>query len=153
MPPFLVIGQNMEIGAESDPLKSFHTAGFLGSEYGPFNLPYPMDAVAAVRPPKGVTRDRFANRERALKRLVKESPLGELASDYHQQSMLRSIDNAHRLLDSKERDAFDLAREPKETFDRYNTGRFNIPVLTRYKVINRRPTRPLPSRNGWMVSN
>ena len=30
MPPFVVVGQNMEIGAESDPLKSFHTAGFLG---------------------------------------------------------------------------------------------------------------------------
>ena len=37
-PAFIDIGQNLEIGAESDALKSFHTAGFLGSEYGPFGI-------------------------------------------------------------------------------------------------------------------
>ena len=31
VPPFISIGQNLEIGAESPALKSFHTAGFLGS--------------------------------------------------------------------------------------------------------------------------
>src|ERR1022692_2049819 len=36
VPPFIAIGQNMEIGAESPALKSFHTGGFLGMEYGPF---------------------------------------------------------------------------------------------------------------------
>src|SRR6476619_2686466 len=36
VPAFIDVGQNMEIGAESDGLKAFHTAGFLGSEYGPF---------------------------------------------------------------------------------------------------------------------
>jgi hypothetical protein len=34
------------------------------------------------------------------------------------------MDNAHRLLSSKDRDAFDLTKEPKESFDKYNTGRF-----------------------------
>ena len=34
------------------------------------------------------------------------------------------MDNAHRLLNSPERDAFDLTKEPKEIFDAYNTGRF-----------------------------
>ena len=34
------------------------------------------------------------------------------------------MDNAYRLLNSPERDAFDLSKEPKESFDRYNTGRF-----------------------------
>lgn len=43
--------------------------------------------------------------------------------------MLRSIENAHRLLTSKERDAFDLAKEPKESYDRYNTGRFGLGCL------------------------
>src|SRR5215468_11163210 len=33
VPAFIDVGQDMEIGAESDGLKSFHTAGFLGSEY------------------------------------------------------------------------------------------------------------------------
>ncbi len=34
------------------------------------------------------------------------------------------MDNAYRLINSPERDAFDLSKEPKESFDRYNTGRF-----------------------------
>src|SRR5215472_8322552 len=33
MPAFIGIGQDLEIGAESAALKSFHTAGFLGSEF------------------------------------------------------------------------------------------------------------------------
>lgn len=105
-------------------MKAFTTAGFLGSEYGPFNLPYPLDAVAAVRPPKGMSRDRFTNRERHLKKLIAESPLGELASDYHQESIIRAFENAHRLLNSPHRDAFDLTKEPKESFEKYDTGRF-----------------------------
>ena len=39
VPAFIAIGQNMEIGGESAPLKAFHTAGFLGSEHGPFLIP------------------------------------------------------------------------------------------------------------------
>ncbi len=124
IPAFINIGQRLEGHGESEELKAFTTAGFLGSEYGPFNLPFPLDAVAAVRPPKGMTPGRFAARERAYRRLLEQSPLGELASDYHQESMLRAMENAHRLLNSPERDAFDLSKEPKESFDAYNTGRF-----------------------------
>src|SRR4051795_10791096 len=62
VPAFLNIGQRLEGHGETEELKAFTTAGVLGSEYGPFTLPYPLDAVAAVRPPKGVTRDRFARR-------------------------------------------------------------------------------------------
>lgn len=129
IPAFINIGQRLEGIGESEELKAFTTGGFLGSEFGPFNLPYPMDAVAAVRPPKGMTRERFEARQRRYKELVKESPLGELASDYHQESMLRAIDNAHRLLSSKDRDAFDLTKEPKESFEKYNTGRFGLGCL------------------------
>ena len=124
IPPFINIGQRLEGHAEVEELKAFTTAGFLGSEYGPFNIPYPLDAMAAVRPPKGVTRERFARREKTYRRLIKESPLADLASDYHQESVVRAMDNAYRLLNSPERDAFDLSKEPKESFDRYNTGRF-----------------------------
>ncbi|WP_406693923.1 DUF1501 domain-containing protein [Singulisphaera sp. Ch08] len=124
IPAFLNIGQRLEGHGESEELKAFTTAGFLGSEYGPFNLPYPLDAVAAVRPPKGMSRERFANRERHLKELIAQSPLGELASDYHQESIVRAFENAHRLLNSPHRDAFDLTKEPKESFEKYNTGRF-----------------------------
>src|SRR5437868_7835920 len=49
--------------------------------------------------------------------------------------MLRAIDNAHRLLSSKDRDAFDLSKEPKETFDRYNTGRFGLGCLLARRLV------------------
>jgi hypothetical protein len=129
IPPFINIGQRLEGVGESEELKAFTTGGFLGTEYGPFNLPYPTDAIASVRPPNGMTPERFEARERRLRELIKQSPQGELASDYHQESMLRALDNAHRLLNSKERDAFDLANEPKDSYEKYNTGRFGLGCL------------------------
>jgi hypothetical protein len=125
IPAFINIGQRLEGVGESEELKAFTTAGFLGSEYGPFNLPYPIDAVSAVRPPKGMTQKRFEARQKYFNQLVKHSRMGELASDYHQESILRAMDRAHRLLNSKERAAFDLTREPKESFVKYSTGRGN----------------------------
>ncbi len=129
IPAFINIGQRLEGIGESEELKAFTTGGFFGTEYGPFNLPFPTDAVAAVRPPKGMTPERFEKRQKRFKELLEQSPAGELASDYHQESMLRAIDNAHRLLNSKERDAFDLTKEPKESFEKYNTGRFGLGCL------------------------
>jgi hypothetical protein len=129
IPPFINIGQRLEGVGESEELKAFTTGGFFGSEYGPFNLPYPTDATSAVRPPKGMTRERFESRQKKFKELLKRSPTGELAGDYHHESMLRAFENAHRLLSSKEREAFDLAREPKEIHEKYNTGRFGLGCL------------------------
>jgi Protein of unknown function (DUF1501) len=124
VPAFINIGQRLEGHGEVEELKAFTTAGFFGSEFGPFNIPFPLDAMAAVRPPKGVTRERFARREQAYRRLIKEGPLASLASDYHQESVVRAMDNAYRLLNSPQREAFDLSKEPKTSFDAYNTGRF-----------------------------
>ena len=102
IPPFINIGQRLEGVGESEELKAFTTGGFFGSEFGPFNLPFPTDAVDAVRPPKGMTaralRGAAAN---ASANCCGSSPVGELASDYHQESMLRALDNAHRLLSSQ----------------------------------------------------
>src|SRR3954452_20397350 len=81
IPPFINIGQRLEGVGESEELKAFTTGGFLGSEHGPFNLPYPQDAVAAVRPPRGMTDGRFAQRERAFRALLRESPVRDIAGD------------------------------------------------------------------------
>lgn len=129
IPPFINIGQRLEGVGEQEELKAFTTGGFFGSEFGPFNLPFPDDAIASVRPPKGMTPERFAARNEAYKELLKRSPAGETASDFHHESMLRSIENAHRLLTSKEREAFDLTKEPKESYETYNTGRFGLGCL------------------------
>src|SRR4029077_8565492 len=90
IPAFINIGQRLEGVGESEELKAFTTAGFLGTEYGPFNLPFPTDAVNAVHPPRGMTAERFRQREQRFRELLKHSPLTELASDYHRESMLRS---------------------------------------------------------------
>src|SRR5437899_2086763 len=74
MPAFIDIGQRFDVG-EGEELKAFHTAGFLGSEYGPFSIPFPADAVAAVQPPKGMTPSRFGNRQRLYEKLVEDSPI------------------------------------------------------------------------------
>ncbi|HEY2934606.1 MAG TPA: DUF1501 domain-containing protein [Acidobacteriota bacterium] len=129
VPAFIDIGQNMEIGAESDSLKAFHTAGFLGSEYGPFMIADPRDAVAAVRPPEHVGPRRFQRRYGQFRKLVENSPVLKLGSDYQQESLLRSLENAYRLLNSPAAKAFDLSLEPRKTYDAYNTGRFGLGCL------------------------
>ncbi len=128
IPAFIDIGQRLDLG-EGEELKAFHTAGFLGSEYGPFFIPEPAQAMDAVRPPKGMSPTRFQNREKFYKDLVKNSPLADVAGDYQKESLLRSIDQAHRLLNDPSAKAFDLSLEPKETYDGYNTGRFGLGCL------------------------
>jgi len=135
IPPFINIGQRLEGHGESEELKAFTTAGFLGTEFGPFNLPFPEDASRSVRPPKGMTADRFRRRYEALKRMIDSSSSKEHVSDYHQQSMLRSVDNAHRLLSSPHRSAFDLTEEPEESRKKYDTGRFGRGCLLARRLV------------------
>src|SRR5581483_3927130 len=105
------------------------------SEYGPFMLPEPDQAIESVRPPKGMTRERFQARYRRYKELVKKSPLADKASDYQQESMLRAMENAYRLLNSPERKAFDLSLEPKESYEKYNVGRFGLGCLLARRLV------------------
>jgi hypothetical protein len=128
MPAFIDIGQRFDQG-ESEELKAFHTAGFLGSEYGPFLIANPEDALKSVRPPAGMSPARFERRAAFYKKLLAQSPIGLLGSDYQKESLLRSLDNAHRLLSSPAAKAFDLSLEPKASYDRYNTGRFGLGCL------------------------
>jgi hypothetical protein len=129
VPAFIDIGQNMEIGAESDALKAFHTAGFLGSEYGPFMIPDPAEAAASVRPPAGMTEERFQRRELLYRKMIEANPILRDASNFQKESYLKSVENAHRLLKSPAAKAFDLSLEPKASYDRYNTGRFGLGCL------------------------
>jgi len=135
IPAFINIGQRLEGIGESEELKAFTTAGFFGSEFGPMNLPYPEDAAQSVRPPKGMDADRFANRDKLFRKLVDQSPHREYMSDYQQESMIRSLDNAYRLLSSKERAAFDITLEPKDSYAKYDTGRFGRGCLLARRLV------------------
>lgn len=135
VPPFINIGQRLEGFGETEEIKAFTTAGFFGSEFGPMNLPFPEEAGKAVRPPEGMDSNRFANRDRLFRKLVDSSPHRDFMSDYQQESMLRSLDNAYRLLNSKEREAFDITLEPKAIYEKYNTGRFGRGCLLARRLV------------------
>ena len=131
IPPFINIGQRLEGVGESEELKAFTTGGFFGSEYGPFNLPFPSDAVAAVRPPKGMTpRAIRGPRSEPFKRVAQAAaPSAKWRATIIRSRCCARIDNAHRLLSSP--GARRLRPDPgaEGSLDHYNTGRFGLGCL------------------------
>ncbi|MCA2964382.1 MAG: DUF1501 domain-containing protein [Acidobacteriaceae bacterium] len=134
IPAFLSIGQNLEIGGESDAVKAFHTAGFLGAEHGPFHIVDPRDAVAVTRPNELIGQSRFASRRELYRKMLAASPLGQ-GSDAQKESFLNSLDNAHRLLTSPAAKAFDLSLEPEKSYRTYNTSRFGLGCLLARRMV------------------
>ncbi len=135
VPPFINIGQRLEGVGEKEELKAFTTGGFFGTEFGPMNLPYPEDAVRSVQPPKGMEPGRFASRYQHYRKLIDQNPNRDWMSDYQQESMLRSMDAAHRLLQSEEKHAFDLTLEPQESREIYGAGRFGQGCLLARRLV------------------
>jgi len=128
IPAFIDIGQRFTVG-EAEELKAFHTAGFLGNEFGPFMIPDPTQGLDSVRPPVGMDATRFEKRNKIYNDLVSKSPIGEFGSDYQKESLRRSMEQSYMLLNSPEAKAFDLSLESKEKFNQYNTGRFGLGCL------------------------
>ncbi len=135
IPAFINIGQRFDQG-ESEELKAFTTAGFLGSEYGPFNIPFPNDAASAIEPPAGMSPGRFEDRNRYYKRLLEASPIAQNGTTFQRDSLLRSMDNAHRLLSSPAAKAFDLSLEPRDSANRYLPAGFDPAKLNDVKQEN-----------------
>ncbi len=75
VPAFIAIGQTVEGAGEIGTLKAFHTAGFLGSEHGPFLIVDPQDAASAVRPPKELGEERFRSRRQLFEKLLAQEPV------------------------------------------------------------------------------
>ena len=135
IPPFINIGQRFTVG-EGEELKAFHSAGFLGSEFGPFLIPDPSAGLESVRPPVGMSIKRFEGRNQLYEKLIKESAMGEYGSDYQKESLKRSMEQAYILLNSPEAMAFDLSQEPKESYDKYNTGKFGLGCLMARRLVD-----------------
>jgi hypothetical protein len=135
IPSFINIGQRFTVG-EGEELKAFHSAGFLGSEYGPFLIPDPTSGLDSVRPPVGMSTKRFEARNQLYENLLKESAMGEFGSDYQKESLKRSMEQAYMLLNSPEAKAFDLSLEPKEKYDIYNTGKFGLGCLMAKRLVD-----------------
>ena len=136
IPPFIAMGQRFTVG-EAEELKAFHSAGFLGSNYGPFLIPDPSSGLESVRPPQGMSLKRFDARYKLYKELVKKSPVMERGSDYQKESLMRSMERSYRLLKSPEADAFDLSKEPSEVYAQYNTGRFGLGCLMAKRLVTK----------------
>ena len=135
MPAFISIGQTVEGPGEIGTLKAFHTAGFLGSEHGPFLIVDPQDAASAVRPPKELGERRFQSRRQLFEKLLAQEPVYQYGGDFQRESLVKSLDSADRLLRSPSAKAFDLSLEPQRTFDAYNTGRFGQGCLLARRLI------------------
>ncbi|MBI1371707.1 MAG: DUF1501 domain-containing protein [Phycisphaera sp.] len=136
VPPFISIGQPYEGNGEAEEIKAFETAGILGSEWGPFRVPEPAQAIEAVRPPAGMSKARFRERYAAYRKMLEASPVAVHGSDYQRESLLRSLDNAYRLLDSPAAKAFDLSLEPRESYAKYDTGKFGLGCLLARRLVD-----------------
>jgi hypothetical protein len=135
VPAFIAIGQTVEGAGEIATLKAFHTAGFLGTEHGPFLIVDPQDAASAVRPPKELGDARFRSRRELLETLLGQEPVYQYGGDFQRESLVKSLDAADRLLKSPSAKAFDLSLEPKRSFDAYNTGRFGQGCLLARRLV------------------
>lgn len=135
VPAFIAIGQTVEGPGEIATLKAFHTAGFLGSEHGPFLIVDPKDAASAVRPPKELGEARFSSRRALLTKLLGEEPVYQHGSDFQRESLVKALDAADRLLRSPSAKAFDLSLEPPKSFEAYNSGRFGQGCLLARRLI------------------
>ncbi|MFG0335727.1 MAG: DUF1501 domain-containing protein [Maioricimonas sp. JB049] len=135
LPAFIDIGQSYEGNGEAEELKAFQTGGCLGSEYNPFRVPDPREAISIVRPPAGMSRARFRQRFDAWRKLVRHSPQYADATDEQKESLLKAIDEAHRLMDSPAAKAFDLALEPPESYETYNTSKFGLGCLLARRLV------------------
>lgn len=135
LPAYIDIGQSYEGNGEAEELKAFQTGGCLGGEHGPFRIPDPRSAINVVRPPAGMSRERFRKRFEIYRKMVAQSPhLRDLEGD-QQESLVRAVEDAHRLMDSPAATAFDLSLEPKDSFDVYNTGKFGLGCLLARRLV------------------
>jgi hypothetical protein len=99
-------------------------------------IPNPDLAAKAVEPPPGMDVSRFSNRYKAFEKLAKASPVLKHGSSYQRESLLRSMDSAHRILgDKKAAQAFDVSLEDKDSFAKYDTGEFGRGCLLARRLV------------------
>ena len=133
VPAFIDIGQR-SAGGEDFEVKAFQTAGFLGTAYGPFEVPEPAEAVHTVRPPAGMSRQRFQERYRLFVQTQK-AKRAAAGLDPKEEEFLKALDGAHRFMNSPAAKAFDLSLEPRETYQTYSTGRFGLGCLLARRLV------------------
>ena len=135
MPAFIAIGQTVEGPGEIGTLKAFHTAGFLGTDHGPFLITDPADAASAVRPPKELGDSRFRSRRQLFEKLLAQEPVYRYGSDFQRQAVIKSLDAADRLLTSPSAKAFDVSLEKGAHLQAYTGSRFGQGCLLARRLV------------------
>jgi hypothetical protein len=134
LPAFIDIAETFaESSRESAGLRAFLTGGFLGVEHAPFFVPRPEDAARQLASQVGASRG--ASRMGAFRKLLQASPASDLVSSHQQESMLRAVDQADRLMHSSAAGSFDLSREPKKSYEAYDTGPFGLGCLLARRLV------------------
>ena len=100
VPAFIDIGQIYEGNGEAEELKAFQTGGCLGAEFNPFRVPDPRQAINIVRPPAGMSVERFRRRYDTFRKMVADGGGPKTQTDAQREALLRSVEQAHRLMDS-----------------------------------------------------
>ncbi|MCE9553689.1 MAG: DUF1501 domain-containing protein [Planctomycetes bacterium] len=134
VPAFVDIGQRLDAPMLTAEIAAAHSPGFLGSAYGPFAIPDPATAALAVRPPAGMSRERFEERFRRLEALQEKRAAAQ-DQPVHRDELREAIDGARRLLNSPAASALDLTRESKAASAPYGTGRFGQGCLLARRLI------------------
>jgi len=132
VPAFIDIAEPLQAG-EAEVVKAYLTSGFLGSEYGPFRVPFPATAAKDIK--AKMSDERLSQRIARYNELIKASPATDMASSYQQESLMKSMENAYRLLKSPAAKAIDLSLEKKEIYDTYNTSDFGLGCLMARRLI------------------
>ena len=127
-PPFVEIGQSFDFSGVEE-VRAYLTAGFLGSDYAPLHIYDPLDAANSLKPPETLGQEGLKKRFEILQKMQKLSGSDQGLSGYHKDAIERSFEGARKLLFSPALKAFQLEKEPSESFEKYNTGKFGLGCL------------------------
>lgn len=134
VPAFVDIGQRFDVGGEDFEVKAYHSAGFLGSQYGPIFVPEPAQAVSTVQPPAGMSEKRFNQRWERYQAFV-NAQKGTANEHIAKKQFNDALAGAHDIMQSQAAKAFDLSLEPEESYNIYNTGRFGLGCLLARRLV------------------
>ncbi len=87
-----------------------------------------------VQPPPGMSKQRFKERYELYVRALKARRQAARL-DPKEEEFTKSLEGAHRFLNSPAAKAFDLSLEPKESYEAYNTGRFGLGCLLARRLV------------------
>lgn len=136
LPPFVVLPETMGRGGGNLP--NGQAGGFLGKAHDPFALmadpSQPNFKVPDLLPPQQIGEARLARRRRL--REVVDATLQNFEATENAKLLDDNFQSAYRLMTSPQaRDAFDLAKEPKEVRERYGMTRFGQCCLLSRRLI------------------